>query len=64
MMGTIRSMRFFGMVTSRNVSWRVRGLEARLVGTVIAVFISAILSRNGKDARSCSCVEWFVSLFG
>ena len=52
MMGTIRSMRFFGMVTSRNVSWRVRGLEARLVGMVIAVSITAMLSRTGKDARS------------
>lgn len=52
MMGTIRFKRFFDMVTSKNVSWRVRGLETRSVGTATAVFISAILSRNGKDARS------------
>ena len=61
-MGTIRFGRFFAMVTSKNVSWRVRRRGTFLAGTTIAVPIPAMLSRNGKDGRSLSRVEGVVSL--
>ena len=54
MMGTIRFMRFFEMVTSKNVSWRMRYEDTPLVGPATAVLISAMLSRNREDKMSKS----------
>jgi len=62
MMGTIRSRRFFDMVTSKIVSWRVRYDDARRVGPAIALSTSAMLSKKCKDAGS-RCVEKFALLF-
>jgi hypothetical protein len=52
MTGTIRSRRFFDMVTSKNVSWRVRRDDSRRAGIAIAVSTSAMLGKKRTDAGS------------